>query len=102
MKRQKNRDTYLAHLTQFLLALRLDQEIRSVSASTGVTHRSNTTPRGHATVSWWPFQAGSVKGAVGAVGVKHRRCTSSRIGGMVLALTVLSAGSRRGRMARAL
>src|SRR6266508_3736054 len=27
------------------------REIKSVSASSGVTHRSNTTPHGHATVS---------------------------------------------------
>jgi hypothetical protein len=38
----------------------------SGSAPTGITHRSNTTPHGHVTVSRSPFQAGSVASAVRA------------------------------------
>ena len=36
----------------------------SLSASPAVTHRSNTTPHGHATVSRKPFKAGSVASPV--------------------------------------
>ena len=42
------------------LQFRAGRRSRSASASSGVTHRSKMTPHGHATVSRYPFQAGSV------------------------------------------
>src|SRR5207245_3413262 len=47
-------------------------------ASASVTHRSHTTPHGHATVSRYPFHAGSVASAVRGPWGRWSRTNSSR------------------------